>query len=66
MSENELSDLRECKKRYEACFVRIAKAYGIESPLALIAMAENDDENFAEILTRHIESCQRKTGGARR
>lgn len=50
-----LFDLRDAKKRYAAAFVRIAKAHGIDSPLVLMAMAENDEENYAEILARHIE-----------
>lgn len=51
----ELLALRDAKKRYEAAFVRIAKAHGIDSPLVLMAMAENNEENYAEILARHIE-----------
>jgi hypothetical protein len=56
--ENELTELREAKKRYEAVFVRIAKAYDIESPLILISMAENNEENYAEILARYIEKIK--------
>lgn len=51
----ELKQLREANQRFEAVFVRIAKAHGIDSPLILIAMAENDEENYAEILARYIE-----------
>jgi len=39
---------------FEKCFVRIAKAYGL-TPLILTAMAENNEESYAEILAKHIE-----------
>ena len=56
-ASTELSSLRDAKKRYEASFVRIAKAHGIASPLVLIAMAKNNEENYAEILASHIEQA---------
>lgn len=52
----------ETIRRFEACFVRIAKAVGLVTPLELIAKAENNEENYAEILARHIE----QTCGAER
>ena len=55
-----LSDLLATIDRFEKCFVRIAKAHGLTTPLELIAMAENNEENYAEILARYIEQ---KTSG---
>lgn len=65
-SPAELFALRDTKKRYEAVFIRIAKAHGIDSPLVLIAMAENNDENYAEILARHIEKSMANAQGEKR
>lgn len=55
VESTDLLALRETKKRYEAAFVRIAKAHGINSQLVLMAMSEGCEENCAEILARHIE-----------
>ena len=41
--------------RFEKCFVRIAKAHGLTTPLELIAMGQDNEENYAEILARYIE-----------
>ncbi|KKM68131.1 hypothetical protein LCGC14_1463960 [marine sediment metagenome] len=57
--ENGLSELLGTIDRFEKCFVRIAKAYGL-TPLVLIAMAENNEENYADILTRYIETHANK------
>ena len=45
----------ESDRRIAAVLERIAKAHGILDPHQLIGMAENDDENYAEILARHVE-----------
>jgi hypothetical protein len=39
---------------------RIARAHGITTPLVLVGMAENNDENYAEILARYIEKKMAK------
>ena len=57
----QLSDLKGCKQRYEKCFERIAISYGITSPWILVCMAKDNDENYAEILTRFIEEQQSKS-----
>lgn len=57
--EEKIKNLENCKKRYEKCFERIAIAYNIDSPLILVAMAKNDDENYAEILARFVEERQK-------
>ena len=54
--ETELADMRESELRFSKCFERIARAVGIKSPLVLMAMAESDEENYAEILARHIQN----------
>jgi len=58
--ERELADMRESELRFSKCFERIARAVGITSPLVLMAMAESDEENYAEILARHIENRESK------
>lgn len=58
--ETELADMRESEQRYAKCFERIARAVGIDSPLVLMSMAESDEENYAEILARHIETRESK------
>jgi len=50
----------EIIKSFEKCFVRIAKAHGLTEPLELIVMAENNEENYAEILAKYIERKFRK------
>lgn len=50
-----ISRLEQDNKRFSECFERIARAIGIDTPLILIANAQNDDENYAEILTRIVE-----------
>jgi hypothetical protein len=57
--ETELADMRESEERFSKCFERIARAVGITSPLVLLAMAESDEENYAEILARHIENREK-------
>lgn len=59
-SETEASRLEAILKRYEKCFERIAIAYGIASPWVLVGMAQNDEENYAEILARFVEQQQDK------
>lgn len=51
--------LQENINRMNKAFARIAKAHGIHHALVLWAMAENDNENYAEILARHIEQTHR-------
>ena len=46
----------ESDRRIAAVLERIAKAHGIADPHQLIGMAENDEENYAEILARHVET----------
>jgi hypothetical protein len=58
----ENAETKEANRRFEAAFVRIARAHGIDSPLILISMAENNDENYAEILARHIEHVMSNAG----
>jgi hypothetical protein len=55
--ERENAELQSANTRFEKAFVRIAKAHGINSPLVLIGMAQNDEENFAEILARRVEEA---------
>ncbi len=57
--ETELVDMRESEQRFSKCFERIARAVGIKSPLVLMTMAESDEENYAEILARHIENREK-------
>jgi len=57
--KTELSDMRESELRFSKCFERIARAVGIKSPLVLMTMAESDEENYAEILARHIENREK-------
>jgi hypothetical protein len=45
----------ESLDRFQKCFLRIAIAFGIDSPFILIGLSENDDENYAEVLARFIE-----------
>ena len=47
--------MRETNSRFQKCFVRIAEAFGLTTPLELIANAVDDEENYAEILARMIE-----------
>jgi hypothetical protein len=54
--EKDKAGLAEAEKRYAAAFVRIAQAHGITSPMQLIGRAVDDNENYAEILARVIES----------
>ena len=56
MEQIDIEDLLAVIIRHEKCFVRIARAVGITTPLELIAMAKNDEETYAEILTRYVES----------
>jgi len=51
----DVKKLESNEDRMGKCFERIAKAVGLTTPLELIAEAENNDENYAEILARHIE-----------
>ena len=57
MSEDELKATID---RYEDVFRRIAESVGVSTPLQLIAMAENDDDNYAELLATFIE-CKEKS-----
>ena len=50
-----MNDREKYIKRLEKCLTRIAIAHGIKTTLQLIAMAENDDENYAELLARYVE-----------
>ena len=50
-----LEKARQSRKRYEACFTRIAEAMGVSGGLEISANAQNDEENSAEILTRMLE-----------
>lgn len=52
----EVAALKADRERYAAVFQRIAKSAGIESPLELIAKAENDEQNYAEILAGCVEA----------
>lgn len=58
--ETELYDMRESEQRFSKCFERIARAVGITSPLVLMSMAKSAEENYAEILARHIENRESK------
>jgi len=56
-SEQRVKELEETKEGFSKCFRRIAKAVGVETPLQLTAMAENDDESFAELLAKFVEKA---------
>jgi len=56
---SETEELRETITRHEAVFVRIGEAFDI-TPLILIANAENNEENYAEILARMVEKIMKK------
>jgi len=51
-------ELEDCKARLYKSFERIARAHGITTPLQLIGMAQDNDENYAEVLARHVEQQQ--------
>ena len=59
MTDQENANLKRLYKAFE----RIANAHGITTPLELIAMAKDNDENYAEILARWIEETHNKTEG---
>ena len=56
MTDQETADLKRLYKAFE----RIAKAHGLTTPLELIAMAKDNEENYAEILARWIEETHKE------
>lgn len=55
VKEPSCSELREEIRNLESSLIRIAEAHGVNSPLVLIAMAENDEETYADLLAKYIE-----------
>lgn len=45
---------------YRKSLVRVAKASGIEEPIQLIALAENNEQNYVDLLVLHIERLRER------
>jgi len=56
----EVERLKKEVAEYKNTLVRIANVAGIYDPSQLIALAENGEETYADVLVRHIEQLHTK------
>jgi hypothetical protein len=63
--EKTIASLTETLEFYKKSMKRIANAVGIETPLQLIALAENNEENYVDLLLKHIALSHPAKEGAK-
>lgn len=56
-----VKELEDTEEFYKASMVRIAKEFGIDSPLQLIARATDDSQTYVDILLLVIQESKRTT-----